>query len=70
MRIVYDRVGLLLCHAVPVLRVGPEVVHDLRRLVVDPLGLGRCIHSLRAGVIDPQVDKADKSHPAAWWICP
>ena len=53
MREVYDRVDLLLCHAVPVLRVGPEVVHDLQPLVVDPRGRGRCNHSLWAVVMGP-----------------
>ena len=50
------------------LRLGPEVVHDLQHLVVGPHGLGRCIHSLRAGAVAPDDDKADKSHPAACWI--
>ena len=31
MRNVYDRVDLQLCHAIPVMRIGPEVVRDLQR---------------------------------------
>jgi hypothetical protein len=65
---IYDRVDLMLYHAVPLSRIGPEVVHALQRLVVDPRGLGRCIHSLLGSVVAPQEYKADESHPAAWRI--
>ncbi len=51
MQKIYDRVDLLLCHAVPVSRLGPEIVHDLQRLVVDSRGLGDLSTAFRMALL-------------------